>query len=34
MNVCDLALDKLTPGQEQISQDKDHEGCYDEFGEV
>jgi hypothetical protein len=34
MNVCELTLAKLTPGQEQVLQDEDHEGCYDEFGEV
>jgi hypothetical protein len=31
MNVCDLTLAKLTPGQEQVPQDEEHEGCYDEF---
>jgi hypothetical protein len=32
MNVCELTLDVLTPpGQEQVLQDKEHEGCRDEF---
>jgi hypothetical protein len=25
---------KLTLGQEQVLQDKEHEGCYDEFGQI
>jgi hypothetical protein len=33
MNVCELTLAKLTPGQEQVPLEE-HEGCYDEFGEV
>jgi hypothetical protein len=31
MNVCELTLVELTPGQEQVSQDEEHEGCYYEF---
>jgi hypothetical protein len=31
MNVCEVTLAKLTLGQEQEPQDKEHEGCYDEF---
>jgi hypothetical protein len=31
MNVCEHTLAKLTPGQEQVLQDEEHEGCYDEF---
>jgi hypothetical protein len=31
MNVCELTLAKLTPGQEQVPQDEEHEGWYDEF---
>jgi hypothetical protein len=33
MNVCELTLDVLTslPGQEQVLQEKEHEGCHDEF---
>jgi hypothetical protein len=33
MNVCELNLAVLTSsaGQEQVPQDKDHEGCHDEF---
>jgi hypothetical protein len=31
MNVCESTLAKLIPGQEQVPQDEDHEGCYDEF---
>jgi hypothetical protein len=34
MNVCELTLAKLTPSQEHVLQDEEHEGCYDEFGEV
>jgi hypothetical protein len=34
MNVCELTLAKLTLGQEQVSQNEENEGCYDEFGEV
>jgi hypothetical protein len=31
MNVCELTLTKLTPGQEQVSQDEEHGGCRNEF---
>jgi hypothetical protein len=33
MNVCELTLAVLTslPGQEQVLQEKEHEGCRDEF---
>jgi hypothetical protein len=32
MNVCELALAVLiSPGQEQVPQDEEHEGCHDEF---
>jgi hypothetical protein len=32
MNVCELTLAVLTPlGQGQVPQDKEHEGCCDEF---
>jgi hypothetical protein len=31
MNVSGLTLAKLTPGEEQVPQDEEHEGCYDEF---
>jgi hypothetical protein len=31
MNVCELTLAKLTPGQEQVPQEEEHEVCYDEF---
>jgi hypothetical protein len=32
MNVCELTLAVLTPpGQEQVSQDEEYVGCYDEF---
>jgi hypothetical protein len=31
MNICELTLAKLTSGQEQVPQDDEHEGCYDEF---
>jgi hypothetical protein len=32
MNVCELTLAVLTtPGQEQVPQDEEHEGCRDEF---
>jgi hypothetical protein len=32
MNVCELILVVLTsPGQGQVPQDKEHEGCRDEF---
>jgi hypothetical protein len=32
MNVCELTLAVLTPpGQEQVPQDMEHEGCRDEF---
>jgi hypothetical protein len=31
MNLCDLTLVVLTPSQEQVPQDKEHEGCNDEF---
>jgi hypothetical protein len=32
MNVCMLTLVVLTPlGQEQVPQDKEHEGCHDVF---
>jgi hypothetical protein len=30
-HVCELTLAKLTPGQEQVLQDEEHEGSYDEF---
>jgi hypothetical protein len=33
MNVCELTLFIITQGQEQILL-KEHDGCYDEFGEV
>jgi hypothetical protein len=33
MNVCELTLSILTPGQEHVPL-KEHEGCYDEFREV
>jgi hypothetical protein len=35
MNVCELTLAVLTshPGQEHVSQDKEHEGCCDEIHE-
>jgi hypothetical protein len=29
--VCQLTLAKLTPSQEQVPQDEEHEGCYNEF---
>jgi hypothetical protein len=32
MNVCELTLVVLTPpGQGQVLQDEEHEGCRDEF---
>jgi hypothetical protein len=32
MNVCELTLAVLThPGQEQVPQNEQHEGCRDEF---
>jgi hypothetical protein len=31
MNICELTLVVLTLGQEQIPQDKEHEGCRNEF---
>jgi hypothetical protein len=32
VNVCELTLVVLTPpGQEQVPQDEEHEGCHDEF---
>jgi hypothetical protein len=32
MNVCKLTLAVLTPpGQGQVPQDKEHDGCHDEF---
>jgi hypothetical protein len=31
MNVSELILAKLTPGEEQVPQDEEHEGCYDEL---
>jgi hypothetical protein len=32
MNVCELTLAVLTPlGQGQVPQDKEQEGCHDEF---
>jgi hypothetical protein len=32
MNICELTLVVLTsPGQEQVSQDEEYEGCRDEF---
>jgi hypothetical protein len=34
MIVGELTLIVLTPGQEQILQDEEHEGRYDEFREV
>jgi hypothetical protein len=34
MNVCELTLAIITPIQEQVSLDEEHEGCYDEFGKV
>jgi hypothetical protein len=34
MNVCELTLALFTPGQEMYRQNEEHEGCYDEFGEV
>jgi hypothetical protein len=33
MNICELTLAIITLGQEQVSLEE-HEGCYDEFGEV
>jgi hypothetical protein len=34
MNLYKLIVAKLTPVQEHVLQDEEHEGCYDEFGEV
>jgi hypothetical protein len=34
MNVCELTLAIFTLGQEQLLQDEEHKGCYDEFEEV
>jgi hypothetical protein len=31
MNVFELTLTVLTPSQGQVSQEKEHEGCRDEF---
>jgi hypothetical protein len=31
MNLYKLTLAKLTPGLEQLPQDEEHEGCYNEF---
>jgi hypothetical protein len=31
MNVCELTLDVLTPGQGHVPRDEEHEGCLDEF---
>jgi hypothetical protein len=33
MNVCELTLAKLTPGQKQVPLEE-YEGCCDEYGEV
>jgi hypothetical protein len=34
MNVCELTFSIVTLGQEPVSQDEEHEGCYDEFEKV
>jgi hypothetical protein len=35
MNACELTLAVLTcPGQGQVPQDEDHEGCRDEIHEM
>jgi hypothetical protein len=34
MTVWELTLAIITPGQRQVLQDEEHEGCYDEFGEI
>jgi hypothetical protein len=33
MTVWELTLAMITPGQQQVPLEE-HEGCYDEFGEV
>jgi hypothetical protein len=32
--ISDPTLAIITPGQEQIPPDEEHQGCYDEFGDV
>jgi hypothetical protein len=34
MTIWELTLAIITPGQEQVPQDEEHGGCYDEFGEI
>jgi hypothetical protein len=34
MTVCELTLPIITPGQEHVPYDEEHEECYDEFREA